>query len=295
MTITCEFDYLKPKTLNEAKKLLAKHKKSQLLAGGTDLIGNLKEDALAPSNLIDLKGIKELKKLTVTKNALTIGALVTFSDLIASKAIKKYFPIIYEAALTVASKAIRNRATVVGNICSAVPCMDSSGFLMVYDTKLKIVGSKARRTIPIAKWFKGPRKTTLKKDEIVTSIEIKAPATKHAGCYIKLGRYRGEDLAQATVTVLATSKNKFRVSFGSVGPTPIRPLNLEKMLDGKLVDDKLIEEVMKKIPTVISPITDIRATKEYRTHMCQVMFKRALLASIARLKGIGPSYGTNFL
>jgi carbon-monoxide dehydrogenase medium subunit len=276
-------------------KLLAKYKKASVLAGGTDIINEIKAGIAAPQALIDIKGLAALKKIQFKNNKLLLGSLVTFSEIIASKQIKKHFPILIEIAEKVGSVGIRNRATMVGNICSAVPCMDSGPVLAAFEATIIVQGLRGKRKIKIADWFKGPRKTSLKKAELVTGIEIPLPKKKHAGCYVKLGRYAGEDLAQASVLVLALAGKSYRVAFGSVGPVPLRGFDIEDMLDGKSPDDDLINQAKELIPEIVSPITDIRATKEYRMLMCQVMFERALNAAVSRLAGDGPDYGVNLI
>lgn len=293
MPLVHDFEYHKPATLAAAIKLLGKYKKPAILAGGTDLIAEIKEGMTAPDALIDIKGLADLKKIDFKNGKLTIGSLVTFSQIIESKVIMGKFPVFMEVARMVASVGIRNRATIVGNICSAVPCMDSGPILSAYDAVLNVKGAKGVRKVAIDKWFLGPRKTSLKKGEIVTGVTITLPDKKHAGCYVKLGRYSGEDLAQASVLILALPKDTYRIAFGSVGPTPIRARNLEKFLNGKKLDSAIISEAKQLILKTVFPITDIRATKEYRMHMCQVMFERGIKTASSRLAGNGPVYGHN--
>lgn len=292
MVIVQEFKYFKPKSIKEAIAFLLGHKNSFVLAGGTDLVGELKNGMVSPGAIIDIKGITKLTGIDFNAKVLKIGALVTFSDLIKSGIIREHFPLIVEMTQTVASVAIRNRATMVGNICSAVPCMDSAPILSVYDAEIHVTGAGCNFRFPISQWFKGPRKTAVKGQGIVTSITIPLPPREHAGCFVKLGRYKGEDLAQANVAVLALSNNRYRVAFGSVAPVPIRAKKIEKILNGSLLDDDLLRTAKELIPEEISPITDIRASKEYRMHMCKVMFERAIKVAAARLKGTGPAYGT---
>ena len=284
MAIVQEFKYFKPKTIKEAVSLLLGHKNSFVLAGGTDLVGELKSGMVSPGAIIDIKGIAKLTGIDFKGNILKIGALVTFSDLIKSGVIRERFPLILEMAKTVGSVAIRNRATMVGNICSAVPCMDSAPVLSVYDAEIHVAGAGCNFRFPVSQWFKGPRKTAVKGQGIVTSITIPLPSREHAGCFLKLGRYKGEDLAQANVAVMALSNNRYRVAFGSVAPVPIRAGKIEKVLDGSILNDDLLRTAKELIPGEISPITDIRASKEYRMHMCKVMFERAIRTAAARLK-----------
>jgi len=295
MPLIHDFEYHKPKTVSQALKLLAKFKKATVLAGGTDIIAEIKEEMIAPEALIDIKGLSELSKIEFKNGKLTIGALVTFAEIIESKIINSKFPVLAEVARTVGSVGIRNRATMVGNICSAVPCMDSGPVLSAYEAVIEIRGARGKRKIKIGDFFLGPRKTALKKGELVTGISLPLPDKKHAGCYVKLGRYSGEDLAQASVLIIALPGKTYRVAFGSVGPTPIRARKIEKLLNGQELNDVLIEKAKSMILQTVTPITDIRATKEYRLQMCQVMFERGIKAAAGRLAGNGPEYGERLI
>jgi carbon-monoxide dehydrogenase medium subunit len=195
----------------------------------------------------------------------------------------------------VASVGIRNRATMVGNLCSAVPCCDSGAVLLVYDAAVQVTGPAGKRKVPLRKWFLGPRKTVLKRGEIATGVVVPLPKQKHGACFVKLRRYEGEDLAQASVTVLALAGNSYRISFGSVAPRPIAAERIEALLEGQPLSDDLIQQAVRLVPEEIAPITDIRATKEYRLHMVGVMLERGLRAAVARLAGTGPDYGTSLV
>ena len=294
MAIAHSFDYAKPASLTEAVKLLSKPG-AMPLAGGTDLISLIAEDMVKPRLLVDIKGIPGLGQVVFKNNVLTIGALATFSDLRESAVIAKKFPVIREMTGWVASNGIRNRATMAGNLCSAVPCCDSGPVLHVYDASVLVSGPKGKRSIPLGKWFLGPRKTALKKGEIVTGIRIPLPKNKHAACFVKLRRYKGEDLAQASVTVMAMAGNEYRVSFGSVAPAPIRGFEIEMLLNGRRMTEDGIKQAAKLVPKIITPITDIRSTKEYRMHMVCVMLERGLKAAAARLEGNGSEYGDELI
>lgn len=291
MTIIQEFEYFKPATLNAALKLLTKFDSPSILAGGTDLVPNLKEGVDKPDVIIDIKGINTLKKISFKDDILTIGSLVTFNEIIESKIINKKFPILVESAKNVACVGIRNSATIAGNLCSCVPCMDSAPVLCLYEAEVSLKSLHAERSIPIWEFFLGPRKTAIQKGEILTKLTLPFPAKKHAGCFLKLKRYSGEDLAQASVSILAFEDNTYRVAFGSVAPVPARGLKLEAVLNGNTITDDLINEAKEIIPSEIFPITDVRATKEYRLQMVKVMFERAIKEAVARLNGKGTKYG----
>ncbi len=295
MAIIHQFEYVRPRSLKEALTLLSRHTKYTILSGGTDVVDLLKESILRPDVVVDIKGLGALKTISFVNNTLKISAGATFTDLIESEIVRKKFPVIRELATTVASVGIRNRATVVGNICSAVPCMDSGPLLSAYDAKIVTMSSKRKRTIPAGQFFVGNRKTTLAKGEIVTAVLLPLPKVKHAGCWVKLGRYTGEDLAQVSVLILALGDKSFRISFGAVAPVPVRARKIEKLLHGQIITPSLIEQAKKMVEEEIHPITDVRASKEYRMHMARIMFERGLDVAIRRLSGEGPEYGTRVI
>lgn len=295
MALAQEFEYFKPRTLAQAIKLKAQFgAKGRFLAGGTDLINEIDDEVAAPEAVIDLKGIKELKELSYKQGKLRIGPLVTFTELLESRAVKQRFPLLWEAASEVASIALRNRATMVGNICSCVPCMDSAPALVVYGAAALIRGPEGERTIPIVDLFAGPRKTTIGADEIITGLIVPEPK-KNGTSYVKLKRYRGEDLSQAGVAVMALRRNRYLIAYGSVGPVPIRAEKIEKLLNGKKLTPQLIGRAKRMVKNEIAPITDVRATKEYRMHMCGIMLERGLIAAVERLNGKGPKLGTRLI
>ena len=154
MAIAHEFEYFKPESIEGVIELLLKYKgKARLLAGGTDLVVRIKDGLEFPEAVIDIKGLTELGKLEFKNTRLFIGSLVTFNDLIDSKVVEGKFPLLWESSKTVASMGIRNRATIVGNICSAVPSLDSGPAFLVYEANVVVKGSEGERVIPILDWF----------------------------------------------------------------------------------------------------------------------------------------------
>lgn len=295
MAITHAFEYLKPKTVAQVLQYLKQYgKQARILAGGTDLINWLREGIVEPEAVIDIKGLKGLNKLTFTAGKLHIGSQVTFNDILQSKIISEKFPVFHEMALQVASQGIRNRATIAGNICSAVPCCDSGPILLIYDAEVVVTSSKGDKKIPIGSWFVGNKKTILKPGEFVREIIVPMPKEKNAGCYVKLRRYNGEDVAQASVAILMTAR-KTNIAFGAVESKPIRAQVIEKVFQNQKFSFDLLPEAIKHVPKVIAPITDIRASKEYRMHMVKIMLERAMKEAHARLQGQGSCYGTSLI
>lgn len=296
MTITTSFRYAKPETITDAVELLAEAgPKGRVLAGGTDLVGWLKDNLIEPELLVDIKGIESLRELSLANEKLTIGALTTMTDILKSELIREHFPLFFEMAGMMACTGIRNRATVAGNICSAVPCCDNGPVLLVHDAVIHTAGASGQRDIPMTRWFLGPRRTALQPGEFVTGISVPLPPVASAGCFVKQKRYKGEDLAQSSVAILVLDGKYYRVAFGSVAPTPVRAPKIEALLAGQPLTPELLQTVCGLIPEETAPITDIRSTKEYRAHMLTVMLRRGLETAAARLAGNGPGYGINVI
>jgi carbon-monoxide dehydrogenase medium subunit len=294
VVIAHEFAYERPTTLEEATRVLTGHTGSvRLLAGGTDLVAWLRDDAVAPDLVVDIKAIPGLADIALTDEELHIGSLVTFTDLIESPVIGAHAPLLMEMAETVASPGIRNRATMVGNICSAVPSCDAGPVLLAYDTTVHLIGPGGTRSVSIDEWFVGLRETARSDDEVVTHVTI--ALRPHGGVYVKLMRYGGEDLAQAAVGIVEYPEYEYRVAFGAVAPTPLRAHRIEAVLNGRPLDDDIIAGAVALVRDEISPITDMRATAEYRSRMCEVMLARGLIAAHERLEGSGPDYGTRLI
>jgi carbon-monoxide dehydrogenase medium subunit len=296
VTIAAKFDYVRPETLEEAISILAIHPgEARVLAGGTDLVAWLRDGLVAPHLLVDIKRIGELGEIAGEEDAISIGSLATFTDIVASPLVAERVPMLVEAARAVGSTGIRNRATMVGNICSAVPSCDAGPALLSYGGFVEVVGQDGYTRIPIDEWFKGPRQTALDRTEIVTRVVIARPSRSHGAAYLRLSRYRGEDLAQASVAVVVTEDRTYRIAFGAVASTPKRARSIEQLLEGQDLDDRLEAEAIALVLDEISPITDMRATKEYRLRMSQVMLARGLRAAAARLAGDGPPYGSELM
>ncbi|MBF0315971.1 MAG: FAD binding domain-containing protein [Oligoflexia bacterium] len=302
MAILSDYHYYAPSTLGEVLDLLSSYKSPAVLSGGSDLIVNLKSGRVEHDAIIDIKQLQKselalLKKLECKGETLFIGSLVTFSEIINSKIVQKRAPLLVEMAKTVASVGVRNRASMVGNICSAVPCMDSAPVLLVYDALVHTKSIDDERTLAIQKFFISPRKTLLRKKDLVMGISLALPKGKLGSRFVKLMRYRGEDLAQANLAILALSANhEYRVAFGSLSGTPLRATAIEKVLRGEAtLTEELLTKVKNILPTLISPITDIRASKEYRLHMAKVMLERGLLDAALRREGSGSHLGENLI
>ncbi len=291
MTIALDLAYVAPTSLEDALGQFAGADGStMILAGGTDVIAMLRDDVIQPTRLIDLKRIPGLSSVEIREGSLHIGCLATFSDLLASDPVQDRFPGLEEMARLVASVGIRNRATVVGNICSAVPSCDAGPVLLTHDAVIHTAGPAGERAIPIDQWFVGPRRTAIEDGEIVTHLTIPVPRYHHGAAYARLSRTRGEDLAQASVAVLVEPGYRYRVAFGAVAASALRARRIETLLAGSGVDAETIDAAVDLVRDEVAPITDVRATARYRLRMCEVMLRRAVIAATGRAAGDGPRY-----
>lgn len=296
MSIACEFSYAKPVRLREALALLARPVPGGAvpLAGGTDLVAWLRDGAVSPGALVDLKGLAELRGIGLKSGKLWIGANTTFAEIIESPLVRRHAPLLVESSGMVASVGVRNRATLGGNVCSAVPCCDSGPALLVHEAVVHVATARGLKKIRMNRWFLGPRRTALARGGIVLGFSL--PLAKHAGAFAKLKRYRGEDLAQASVGVRVDARGAWRVAYGSVAPTPIRGPRVERLLRGvKKPDAALLKKAAALAEAEVAPITDIRGSQVYRRLMVGVMLRRAVRLAAARLAGRGPDYGINIL
>jgi xanthine dehydrogenase FAD-binding subunit len=274
-----KFDYLAPQTLEEALDLLEQYGEgAKVLAGGTDLIVILRAKELQPKYLIDIKEIKELHDVSYgEKRELKIGAAATINKILHHDVVSKNFPILAEAISTIGDFQVRNRATLVGNICNASPAADSAPALLVLDATVNIAGKRGRRTVPIREFFAGVKKTVLSKREIVTSISVPTPPEGSVGSYQKARRTLGEDLAVVGVGALVIPNGKagkgVRLAYSSVAPTPVRSFESEKFFEnGKALD--ILDQVMPFVRKNVCPISDVRGGKEYRMNLIEILTRR---------------------
>jgi len=278
-----KFEYLSPNTIDEAAGLLTKYRgKARLIAGGTDLVPKLKRRTITvPEFIIDIKGIPGLEYSKYQKgNGLAIGALVTMAEIEKSVVIKEKYSILFQAAESMASPQVRHRGTLAGNICNAVPSADTAPPLLVLEAKVKLIGKKGERIVKIADFFKGPGETVLRPEEILAEIQIPELPAGSRGKYIKLSPRRAMDLAVVGVAVLIIPDrdrySEVRIALGAVSPTPVRATAAENLLRGQKPDAGLIEQAADAAAINCRPISDHRASAEYRRDMVKVLTKRAI-------------------
>jgi len=282
MTMLPKFDYFAPQTLQETLELLEKHgRDAKLLAGGTDLIVSLRAREQHPKIIVDIKGVRELQELSCDeKLGLTVGAAVNLNRLIHYDAVSKDYPPLQEAIEAIGDYEIRNRATLIGNICNGSPAADSAPALLVLEANVNIASRRGRRNVPIREFHKGVKKTVLTSDEIVTSMNVPTPLEGSRGGYLKARRTVGEDLALVGVGGLVTPATKggksVRLAYASVAPTPVRAYEAEKVFERDKSLDELLDQAMPIVSKTVSPISDVRGGKDYRVNLVEVLTRRLL-------------------
>ena len=277
-----KFDYVKPEKVSEALEILRENKdgRFRVYAGGTDVIPKIKERMMpAPETLVDLKGISQLNYISHDEaNGLRIGALASIHDVSQAPVVREKYPMLAQAAASIASTQVQNRGTIAGNICNAVPSADSAPALLCLGGKALCEGQQGERMIDLEEFFLGPGSTVLGEDELLKEIQI--PSVEGKGVYIKLSPRSRMDLAVVGVAVFANVKNgifkDIRIGLGAVAPTPMRAKNSEKRLTGESVGDQVIEEAAAMAAEEAKPIDDHRASAEYRRMMVEVLVKRAV-------------------
>jgi len=276
------FELHEPKTAREACRLLRDFgSKGKALAGGTDLLVLLKQGRAKVSHVINLKQIKGLDKLTFhQKKGLRIGALVTWAQLTEFDPVKKFYPLLHQAAESMGSQQIRNVATLAGNICHASPAANGPIPLLLYGAACQVRGPKEDRVLPVEKFFSGVQKNSLRKGEMLTSIQVSPPLPEAKGSFIKYALRKAMDLGTVNVGVLVTINDgrfgEVRIALGAVAPKPLRATRAERLLKGQQITDKLIREAADTAAQQCSPITDVRASKEYRLAMVKELTFRAI-------------------
>lgn len=264
------FEYFRPESLKEASELLVRYGEgAHLLNGGTDLIVRMRDGLTTPEVVIDLKGIAGLGRIREDDTSVLIGATVHLNQIGQNETIGKYFPFLSEAALSVGSKQVRNRATCVGNLCNASPLADTATPLLALDGVMEVFGPDGERDIPLKDFFVFVRKTSLKPGEIVKGVRI--PKISAEGIFTKLARRKEVDLSTVCMTLLKTETG-WRLAYGAVAPTPVRLPQTEALLTAHAP----LEEILAMAASEVKPIDDVRASKAYRLEMVQVMLRRGL-------------------
>jgi len=280
------FSYVRPTTVEEAIALLTEHGEgARLLAGGTDLVIELRNRWRKPKIVVDLKRIEELRPSIRQEDArLVITAGTVMADLAADERVRKHFPALVEAADVVGSIQIRNRATLAGNICNGSPAADTAPPLLVYGAEIVVAGKKGRRRVPVDEFIVGPGKVDLGPAELVTAIELPMPTPPIAAAYTRMTRRRGTDLASITLCCGVDANGTTRLAYGSVGPRALLVVDDTGVLADPAASDEDKAPTLARMFAAASPSPkSMRAGPEYRVAMLPVLGARALHTAIERL------------
>jgi CO/xanthine dehydrogenase FAD-binding subunit len=285
-----KFDFHEPKTVEEACQILSEYgKKARLIAGGTDLMVNLKKKVIAPEHLVSLSRIESLKSLEKTKDVLKIGAGFIVADLIDTKSIKDTVSALSAGAGALGSPLIRNLATIGGNIGSARPAADLPPALMAYGSTLILKSSKGERSVSMDSIIRGPGVTDCQPDELITEIHVTLPKPGSGAGYINLGARKAQDCNIVNVaSYISLDANGViqtaRVIMGCVGPTHLHAPSAEKFLTGEKPDLKLFEKAADEAQKDCIPITDFRGSSDYKRAMVGELIRRTLGIALSEAK-----------
>lgn len=274
-----ELKYYKPTTLKEAQELLIENDTdAKILNGGTFVVSQLKmkQRFKQPTALIDIKGIKELKRITFSKEeGLYIGATMTLSEIAHHKDVVKNYTVLADALESVGSGQIRNRVTLVGNNCTVSPFADTTTPLLALNAVFEVYSKGEIINISASDFYKEFRKSALSHSDIVTGIKI--PYYENLkGVFTKIGRRKEFDLATISSTV-AKINDEYKIALQTVDKTPIRAKKAEEYLKNKNIDLEIAELAGEIAMSECSPVDDLRASKEYRLQMTKVVVKRSLI------------------
>jgi len=279
------FAYARPHTLSEASALLEEHGPlAAVLAGGTDLVVALRNGTITPRLVVDVKRVAELTPcIDMDGVRLRISATTAMADVERDERVRATFPALADAAATVGSVQIRNRATVVGNICHASPAADTVPALLIYGAGVNISSPRGARRLPLSEFLVGPGRTALERGELVTSIDLPVRPPGHGEAFAKVTRRRGVDLATVNLACMVDTLGRTQFAYGAVGPRAFLVADESGVLADPSAEEATRQGVLRDLLSHASPISDVRASREYREAMLQVMSLRLLRICLSRL------------
>ncbi len=282
------FDYHRPNDLSEILRLITELPESQILAGGTDLLPDIDAGVRRVLHVVSLSGISELKQIQELDSKISIGAACTAREIQLSPVIKRNLPEMTEMVVDFASPQIRTRATVGGNICSAVPCGDFPVLLIALGAEVELASQKGNRIIMLKDFFTGPRETVRETGEILTRILVPKKNSTSTACYLKYQRRASNSLAVASVASFLDIQNgicrEARIVLGAVAPVPLLSEKASGALVGKKIQEETIEQAAIIARDDARPITDVRGTENYRRELVYVLTKRATMRATERIR-----------
>ena len=284
------FEYFEPKSLSEAVHLLGRYAgRANVLAGGTDLLVEIREHVRWPEYVVNIKKIPGLDGLRYEAGAgLAIGALVTARAVETAPILLEKYAGLAQAARELGSIQVRNRATVIGNLCRASPSADTAPPLIADGARARLFGPAGERELPLENFFIGPGRTVLAADELLVGIDAPPPPPRTGKVYLKHGRRRAMELATVGVAVSLTLTDgvcsQARIVLGAVAPTPIRARAAEAALVGRPVDTQSAAAAAEAAMQEARPISDVRSSADYRREMVRVLTARGVHAAFEQAR-----------
>ena len=277
-----------PRSIEDCLKLLAERgPEAKLVAGGTDLLPQMKNGLIKPAAVIDLSGVADLRVLRREDGAgLRVGASVAAREIELDPYTRSTYPALAESGALVGSVQIRNLATVGGNLCNAAPSADMAPPLMALEAEAIIAGPRGRRRVPMADFFTGVRRTVLAPDELLVELIVPAPGPRSGGQYLRHTPRRELDIAVVGVASQITLSDgvcrKARIALAAVAPTPIRATAAERALEGQPLTAQQIARAAQLAVEAARPISDQRGSADFRRHLVGVLTRRTLTTALER-------------
>lgn len=286
-------DYVAPRRLDEAVEVLAEYgDRAKVLAGGTDILVQLREYQRDCDILVDVKRIPELMELSFDPTrGLTLGAAVPCCDIYSNVEIRSAYPGLIDAVAIIGGIQIQSRASVGGNLCNASPAADTIPALIVHRAVCTIAGPRGQRQVPVEDFCTAPGKTVLAPGELLVNLHLPAPAKGFGACYLRFIPRNEMDIAVVgagvSVTVNGDGKrcSNGRVALAAVAPRPLLVRKSEEILANADCDEELLARLIAACRDEASPITDMRGTAEFRRHLIGVLTRRALEVALERAAG----------
>lgn len=282
-------EYFKPDNYQELGKLMKDFgAEATFIAGGTDLIPQMRTGSKSPERFIDIGEIDELLLIKEEEESISIGAATKIADIASNSLIIKHCPILSSAAGHLGNILTRNRASIGGNIANASPCCDTAPPLLTLNASVVTRNLKGEgREISIDDFFLSYKKTILEPGELMTHIVVPKMKVKNGGSFIKIGQRNSAAISMISMAMLMEIEvgvcKQVKIAMGGMAPVPIRAVTTEGLLIDKKIDDALIESAAKSISSEFTPISDIRGSEEYRRHLTAVLFKRSIENSLKQI------------
>jgi carbon-monoxide dehydrogenase medium subunit len=285
------FDYVAPQSVAEAAALLAEHgERARILAGGTDLLVQMRAGRRQPALVVDVKNIPELTSIAWDPNhGLTLGAAAPCYQIAANEQVSRHYPSLAEVASLIGGTQIQGRASIGGNLCNAAPSADAVPLLIALSATCRILSPVGERTVAVEDFCTAPGQNVLGQGELLVSLHLPAPRPSQGARYLRFIPRNEMDIAVAGAGVSVVLNDghfeSARIALAAVAPTPLFVREAGDSLAQQPVNDESIARAAAIARDAARPITDMRGTMEYRRHLCEVLTRRALQQAVARARG----------